>query len=335
MANKELFPGGLKATADAIRACGLVPGIWFEIETCGEHAAAYSRTAHLLHRDGVPVTVRGRRFWNMNDPEVVRYLSEHVIDVLERCGFGYLKIDYNETLGIGCEEDGGGSQGEGLRRQVEGMYRFLDRIRARLPELVIENCASGGHRHEPSMLARTALSSFSDAHELREIPVIAANLQRLILPRQCLVWAVLHADDTEQRLIYSLAATFLGRMCLSGEIDRLSAEQWALVERTIALYQKAAPIIKQGVSRRFGAIGESWRHPEGWQAVVRTTADAALVVAHGFAGAPARALVRLPAGAWKIVEQLHAKDAKASVAAGELVVPFEGAFSGCVALLRR
>jgi alpha-galactosidase len=300
-----LFPQGLEATAAAIRQRGLVPGLWFEMETVGSQSTAFSLVDHLLQRDGQPVTVRERRFWDLNDPWAIDYLTRRVIDRLERGEFGYLKVDYNETLGLGCTNHGAESLGEGLRRQVEGSYRFFDRIRQRLPQLVIENCASGGHRLEPSMLGRTAMSSFSDAHELVEIPIIAANLHRLMLPRQSQIWAVLHAEDSDARLLYSLAATFLGRMCLSGEIDRLLTAQWRLVERAMALYRRAAPIIKHGQTRRFGEIGASWRHPRGWQAVLRTATggDRALVVLHAFADAPSQ--VTLPLAGWRVVAALQ------------------------------
>jgi alpha-galactosidase len=290
-----LFPDGLKATADAIRERGLIPGLWFEMETVGSQSAAFKLGNHFITRDGFPVTVRERRFWDLSDPAAIGYLTEKVIDLLESCGFGYLKVDYNETAGLGCDHPD--SQGEGLRLQIEGTYRFFDKIRERLPELVIENCSSGGHRLEPSMMARTAMSSFSDAHELVEIPLIAANLHRLLLPRQNQIWAVLHPHDSLQRLRYSLAATFLGRMCLSGGIAGLSDASWQLVRDMVALYAKAAPVIKYGTSRRFGESGESWRHPRGWQAVVRTSETQALVVVHTFAGAPAEVVIPLP-GEW-------------------------------------
>ncbi|HEX6289127.1 MAG TPA: alpha-galactosidase, partial [Herpetosiphonaceae bacterium] len=190
--SRTLFPQGLEATAAAIRAQGLIPGLWFEMETVGIYSTAFSLVDHLLKRDGIPVTVRNRRFWDLNDTFAVAYLTERVIGLLERCGFGYLKVDYNETIGLGNE--GTESLGEGLRRQVLGTYRMFERIRTRLPHLVIENCASGGHRLEPSMLARTAMSSFSDAHEVVEIPIIAASLHRLMLPRQSQIWAVLKAS---------------------------------------------------------------------------------------------------------------------------------------------
>lgn len=298
--NGGLFPDGLEGIAREIRRRGLVPGLWFEMETCGRDSTAFSLVDHLLRRDGIPVTVGARRFWDLNDPWVVDYLTERVIGLLKRCGFGYLKVDYNETLGIGCDDPD--SPGEGLRRQVIGSQNFFRKIRERMPNLVIENCASGGHRLEPSMLALTAMSSFSDAHEAAEIPIIAANLHRLMLPRQSQIWAVLRAAQSDQRLAYSLAATFLGRMCLSGGIEELGASQWEIATRAMAFYRRAAPVIKHGSSRKFGAVGPSWRHPVGWQAVRRVATDGnrILVVLHTFGAAPVEVEIPLPPGPWAI-----------------------------------
>ncbi len=336
--NARLFPDGLAATARAIRARGLIPGLWFEIETCGRDAIAYALTDHLLQRDGAPITVGDRRFWDMRDPFVVDYLSERVIGLLTRCGFGYLKVDYNETLGVGC--DGAVSPGEGLRQQVEGVYAFFRRIRERLPDLVIENCASGGHRLEPSLMALSSLGSFSDAHETHAIPIIAANLHRLILPRQSLVWAVLRRDDDERRLIYSLAATFLGRMCLSGDALELDDVRWALATRAMDLYRSVWPVIKHGRSRRFGPDSASYRQPRGWQAMLRTSDDGtrALAVMHAFADPPPDGItVALPPAArgarWRLTDSFQSGDARPRVVDDLLHWRPDGAFSGAVAHL--
>ena len=333
---EDSFPDGLQATAQMIRSFGLIPGLWFEPETCSEGSVGFGLTEHLLKRDGVPITVGERRFWDLNDPWVIAHLSERMTNLLERCGIGYLKIDYNETIGFGC--DGRESLGEGLRQQTLGYYALLARLRERLPDLVIENCASGGHRLEPSAVGRTAMSSFSDAHELPEIPIIAANLHRLILPRQSQIWAVLRQSDTERRLVYSLAATFLGRMCLSGDIDLLDENQAVIVQAAELLYRQAAPIIRQGRSRRVGQTGESWRHPKGWQAVTQISEDgnSMLLVAHAFAQAPADFSVVLPSGEWAVTGQLASgADTAVSLHAGTLTAAWDGDFSGQVILLRR
>lgn len=334
---KDAFPDGLKAAADTIRKRGLIPGLWFEAETCGDGSLAFSLTDYLLKRDGFPITVGERRFWDLTDPFAIAHLEERMTRLPEECGIGYVKVDYNETIGFGC--DGAESPGEGLRRQTLGTYALFERLRKRLPDLVIENCASGGHRLEPSLLGETAMSSFSDAHELSEIPIIAANLQRLLLPRQSQVWAVLRKSDTPQRLVYSLAATFLGRMCLSGDIDLLGEAQWQIVLDAQRLYRQAAPIIKYGRSRRVGTVGESWRHPTGWQAVTRLSDDggAALVVAHAFAGAPNSFEVPLPPGnGWAIAGRLRGGAfPTVSHSCRILTSAFDGDFSGQVIILRR
>jgi alpha-galactosidase len=298
----ELFPEGIAATAKFIREQGLIPGIWFEFEVVGSQSELFDQMAHhFLKRDGIPVTAGQRRFWDFRDPWVRDYLFEKVIHFLRETGFGYVKVDYNETIGIGV--DGAESLGEGLRQHMMCVQDFFREMRREIPDLVIEVCASGGHRLEPSMLALASMASFSDAHESQEIPIIAANLHRLILPRQSQIWAVLHASDSFQRLMYSLASGFLGRLCLSGEIDELDEQQWGLVREVIRFYDRVAPIIKNGRSQLYQQIGLSWQHPEGAQAVLRTSMDSrqALLVVHTFAKPlPVEMIVDLPQGNWQI-----------------------------------
>ena len=282
--SKELFPEGLGKTVEAIKEAGLKPGIWFEIEGVGKAAKAYQMEDHLLHVDGTVLTTTRRRFWDMKDPWVEQYLTEKVIGFLKRYGFEYMKIDYNDTIGIGC--DGPDSLGEGLRINIEKTFEFLEKVKREIPGIVLENCASGGHRLEPRFLAATSMASFSDAHECEEIPIIAANLHRAVLPRQSQIWAVIRQEDSLKRIAYSIAATFLGRLCLSGDVTRLSSHQWKVIENGMAFYKKISPVIKRGQSYRFGPEVTSIRHPEGWQAVLRVGEDGtmAYLIIHIFDG---------------------------------------------------
>ena len=210
--NKNKFPGGLKKTADKIRECGMIPGLWYEMEVVGKDSDSFKNEDMLLKRDGIPIQTMFRRFFDMRKPEVTEFLTKRVIDNLKDNGFGYLKVDYNDNLGIGC--DGAESLGEALRQNMLASVGFFKKIREEIPDKVIENCSSGGHRLEPSMQAVTSMASFSDAHEWQAIPVIAANVTRAILPAQSQIWAVIRSKDDEKRLYYSLSNTFLGRMCL-------------------------------------------------------------------------------------------------------------------------
>ncbi len=315
-----LFPQGLEATVAAIRDAGLEPGIWFEIDNVGRAAHAYEYTDHLLKRDGLPLTTESRRFWDMNDPWVQDYLGEKVIGTLRKYGFAYMKMDYNENIGIGC--DGCESLGEGVRRNMEASVNFVRRVKSELPGIVLENCSSGGHKLEPLMMSECAMASFSDAHETPEIPIIALNLHRAILPRQSQIWAVIRKADSCKRIGYSIANTFLGRMCLSGDVTELSDAQWDVIDRGIAYYREIAPIIKKGMSHRFGPKILSDRHPEGWQALLRVGENGeAMVVIHCFHGElPERIEIPLEGCAQKLVSA-YSYDQKADIeiADGKLI----------------
>ena len=312
----RLFPNGLKAVADKIREYGFIPGIWFEFEVCGPQSKAFKLyEKHHLTLDGIPV-FPDRHFWTLNDPEAKAILEEKVVQMLKRNGFGYIKVDYNETVGFGCDHPD--SPGEGLRRQVLGTYGMFRRLREVNPGLVIENCSSGGHRLEPSMFALSSMSSFSDAHEEPEIPVIAASLHRLMLPRQNQIWAVVKPQHELKKLGYILSSAMLGRFCLSGDILGLNDEQWAFVREAMEFYRRLVPVLKHGSSTLATMMSPAWRKLRGNQILVRRSRDGrelALFV-HVFDNPPSQIAFRLPAGEWKILEEFAAPGTGTSSTAG-------------------
>ncbi len=304
-----LFPEGLEKTVDKIRETGLKPGIWFEIDNVGSASKAYHEEEHLLKRDGHVLSTYSRRFWDMNDPWVEDYLTEKVIGTLKKYGFEYMKMDYNDTIGIGC--DGRESLGEGLRSNMEASVEFVRKVKREIPGIVLENCASGGHRLEPLMMGICAMASFSDAHETEEIPIIAANLHRAILPAQSQIWAVIRKDDSLKRIAYSVANTMLGRMCLSGDVTELTDAQWDVIDRGIAFYKEVAPVIQEGRSYHQSPAIVSDRHPEGYQVVTRVKEDGeALVLIHCFYGElPETIEVVLPEGCGHRLVSTYSHDA--------------------------
>lgn len=321
---KEMFPQGLKATAEMIRAYGMKPGLWFEPETCAPGSDLFGREKMLLTRHGTVIDTDNRRFLDMRKDEVHAYLEERVIGLLKRCGFEYIKVDYNDCIGTGCDDPD--SLGEGLRQNMQGTLRFFRHMREAIPGLYIENCSSGGHRLEPSLMAVSDMASFSDAHECAEIPIIAAALHRVILPAQSQIWAVLQASDSIRRINYSLINTFLGVMCLSGDVIHLSDEQWRKIEEGIDFYHCVRGIIRDGTSAFFGEVSASWRHPEGWQAVVRETDGGTLAVIHTFGGTPPEKIA-LPVNGKEILQVMCSEGNSISLENGvltaELKAPFE------------
>lgn len=318
-----LFPHGLKATADAIKAAGLKPGIWFEAENVASASDTFRREDMLLKRHGRVIDTDNRRFLDLRKEEVHAHLEERVVSLLRDNGFQYVKIDYNDCIGVGCDDPD--SLGEGLRRNMQGTLRFFRRMREAVPGLLIENCASGGHRLEPSLMGVSDMASFSDAHECPEIPIIAASLHRLILPAQSQIWAVVRAEDSLRRINYSLVNTFLGVLCLSGDIDHLSPQQWAKVDEGISFFKAVRHIIGGGESAFHGEVSPAWRRPEGWQAVCRTLDNETLTVLHTFGGRfPDE--VRLPVAGRRILRVMCSENNEVRLEDGQLIVRLKAPF---------
>ncbi len=284
-----IFPD-MKAMNDEIRRNGMIPGIWFEMEvtTQGSRLFEADYDEMKLKRDGHVIKVNNiRSYWDFRRTDVRAHLYQKVIAFLKKYGFGYIKIDCNAN--IGTQVDGAESGAEGLRQHLEAVRSFFELMKQEIPDLIIENCASGGHRSEPSMMGVSAITSFSDAHEAIEIPYIAASLHKLMLPAQELIWATLHGDDSDERLAYSLAATFLGRVCLSGPVHELNTAQRAIVKHAMDFYNKLTDVLQNGDSQLYGNRGNNTRHPTGTQVVVRRTDKQIAVVCHAFEN-PAEAM---------------------------------------------
>ena len=323
------FPNGIGSVVRIINEAGMKAGLWYELERCTGASQVAKNTGLLLKRHGTP-----RNFLNMTSPEARAYLQEKVIDFLNRHGFRYIKVDYNDSIGLGCDDPDG--LGEGLRKNMLASQDFFRKIRSDVPDIAIEICSSGGHRLEPSMLDLCDFASFSDAHECVHIPIIAANLHRLMQPAKSQIWAVLRKEDSLRRTNYSIVNSLLGVMCLSGDIYDLSDAQWTVVTDGIDFYRAASPVIRHGTSAIYGPEIKSYADPEGWQAVVRTNEETGqtLVVAHTFGG-EFPGMIRLPVNASRICRRLSTEGNRIVLSGDTLEISLEANFEAVAVLLQK
>lgn len=330
---KDLFPNGMKPVVDMINAAGMKAGVWFELETVGKDSTMVDDTPHLLTRDGKVVISGTRRFWDMRQPWVEDYLTKKVIDFLNDNGFKYIKIDYNDTIGLGC--DGAESYGEGLRQSVEATKSFFRKIRKCVPDIVIEICSSGGHRLEPGFMELGDYLSFSDAHEEREIPVIAADLQNLILAQKSQIWAVLRKEDEAKRIAYSVCAGMYGVLCISGDVEGLSQDKWELAREGVSFYKRVSPIIVSGTTRRFGPFQNSNRALKDYQATVRYFENQALVIVHSYEHEGVQKIeIPLDEG-YRICDIYQAADHGVAITGNKMVLSCEESFDALAVLIEK
>ena len=235
------FPGGLRRVLDEIRAHGMVPGRWLEPEAVGVRspvARSLSDEA-FFQRDGVRVTGHGRYHLDLRHPAARAHVDSVVDRIVGEWGVGYLKLDHNINAGPGTDT-GGLAIGAGLlghRAHLAWLGSLVDRH----PGLVLENCGSGGPRMDYAQLAHTQIQSTSGQENFLCYPPIAAAAPTAITPEQSAVWAYPQPGFTDDAIAFTLAGATLGRIHLSGFLDRMTAAQLALVAEALTADRAIRP----------------------------------------------------------------------------------------------
>jgi alpha-galactosidase len=258
------FPGGLEKIMDRVRERGMKPGIWLEPEVVGVRSTA-ARTLPqeaFFARGGRRLTERGRHQLDLRHPAARAHLDAAVDRLIAQFGLGYLKFDYNIEIGPGTDTNAH-SAGDGLLGHNRAYLAWINALLDRHPGLVVESCASGGLRTDHAMLATAQLHSVSDQTDFRKMPAIAAAAPLAVTPEQAAVWAYPVPESTDEETAFTMASALLGRVHLSGRLDRLRPEQTALVHEALAAYREVRPHLAGSVPRwPLGLPG--WR--DGWVA---------------------------------------------------------------------
>ncbi|WP_262064455.1 alpha-galactosidase [Streptomyces sp. STR69] len=238
------FPGGIQEVLDAITKHGMTPGLWLEPEVVGVRSplADTLPPEAFFRRGGVRVTEHGRHHLDLRHPAARAHLDEVVDRLVGEWGVGYLKLDYNVNIGPGTE-NGSESAGAGLLGHHRAHLDWLAGLLDRHPQLVLENCGSGGLRMDYAQLAVAQIQSTSDQQDPLRYPPIAASAATAATPEQAAVWAYPQPDQSLDEIAFTLTGALLGRIHLSGFLNLMDDEQFDLVRSALSVYKDIRPEI--------------------------------------------------------------------------------------------
>lgn len=259
--SRKRFPEGVKKVTDYIRSKGLIPGVWLEPEVMGIHCGLAGKLPDdwFFVRHGKRVYDRSRFQLDYRNPAVRAHMDEVVDKLVRDYGVGYIKTDYNIEPGIGTELYAD-SVGDGMLEHERAYLFWLDGLFRRHPELIIENCSSGGLRMDYGMLSRCSIQSTSDQENYLQYAVIAANAPTGVTPEQAAVWAypmnheeAISPDALREEVIFNMVSAMLLRIHQSGHLAKLDAERKALVKQALDIYKTIRQDIR--ISRPFWPLG--------------------------------------------------------------------------------
>ena len=159
----ERFPDGLAALADQAHEAGMKFGLWVEPERVALDAVgrgSLARETWLATRGGNYGGSETAQIC-LSHPDAHRWVLDRLVELIESAHPDYLKWDNNSW--INCDRTGHGhDRADGNFAHVRALYDLLGELRARYPDLLIENVSGGGNRLDFGMLAYTDVAWMDD-----------------------------------------------------------------------------------------------------------------------------------------------------------------------------
>ena len=291
--NEEKLPGGLPALVERVKAEGLSFGIWFEPEMVSPDSDLYR--AHpdwAIQIPGrTPTQSRAQYVLDLSRPEVVDHVYECVAKILRSADISYVKWDMNRQFtDLGSAALPPEQQGELAHRYILGVYELQERLVTEFPELLLENCASGGGRFDPGMLYYSPQIWCSDDTDAVERLAIQEGTA-LLYPLSCMG---AHVSACPNHIVgRNTPFETRGHVALDGtfgyelDITKLPAEEKEKVKQQIALYHRYDHLVREGAYYRIASWQENHRY-DCWEVAAKDQSEALATYVQVLAGANVR-----------------------------------------------
>lgn len=248
--DKNKFPAGLGSLIGRINALGLDFGLWVEPEMVNPNSDLYR--AHpdwIIHFPNRERSLyRYQSVLNLAREDVYQYLLASLSDLLANHNIKYLKWDHNRGLSQpGWPGETPERQMELRMRYVNNLYRLLDELTARFPDVWFENCSSGGGRVDGEIFRRMDLNWTSDYTDMIARQFIQYGYLGCF-PANTMLGLVTAEDrqDAGLSLGYKFDVTMQGVLGVGDDLSAWGPEQKAVAAAKIALYKQIRSTVQQG-----------------------------------------------------------------------------------------
>jgi alpha-galactosidase len=274
------FPQGLEGLSDYVRAQGMKMGLWFECERAFPGSWAAREYRELFFE---PLHEGGALHLNLARRDAQDWFIEVVSGWISRLGLKWSRFDYN--IDPAPYWQAADPTGKIQFAYVQGLYRVLDELRARHPDWMLENCASGGRRTDLGTLARSHTNWFSDyVDDANVVRWMQLRSQRF-MPGNCSNASVnvRRGAGDPASIDHELLARATNKLGFDGDIACLSEAAAERCRFWVAKYKAYRHLLVQD----FHQLTPAPRTPDDWDVALWSAYDGSegLVAAYRYEGA--------------------------------------------------
>ncbi|AGB42387.1 alpha-galactosidase [Halobacteroides halobius DSM 5150] len=251
-ADENKLPNGLDSLGEQINDLGLEFGLWFEPEMVSPDSDLYRAhpdwCLHVPNRERS--MARDQLILDLSRPEVCDYIIEQISDILESAPITYVKWDMNRNMTeIGSAKLSSQRQQETVHRYMLGLYKVLEELTTRFPNILFESCSGGGGRFDPGMLhymPQTWTSDDTDAVERLKIQYGTS----IVYPLSAMGAHVSAVPNHQVARITPLktrgnVAEF-GNLGYELDLTKLTTEEKEIIKEQVSEYKEVRKLVQQG-----------------------------------------------------------------------------------------
>jgi alpha-galactosidase len=259
--SEQVWPGGLGAMADHIRAHGMEFGLWFEPEMINlDSDLARAHPDWVLGTPGrMAPEERNQQVLDLAHPDAFAHLLERITALVDELGIAYLKWDHNRDVADPVHRGGPRAGRPALREQTLATYRLMTELRVGHPDLEIESCSSGGARIDFGVLEHTDRVWASDCIDPLERVSIVGGISTL-LPLELIGSHVAsgrsHTTGRQHELAFRLAVALFGHSGFEWDLTTCSPDERAQLAQWVALAKSVRTLLHSGELVRVDRPGD-------------------------------------------------------------------------------
>lgn len=244
IADKTKFPHGIAHYAEYLRGKGMRLGIWIEPEMVSEESELYKTHSDwaLVNKRARSIVGRNQRILDLTNQDVSEYVYASLVRLVAEYGASYIKWDFNRRFA----DIVGGEGSAYYYRYIKALYGILSRFTTEYPNVIIENCASGGGRFDLGMLSFCPMGWVSDNTD----PLSRAEIQEGTsygYPISVMLNHISASPSHQTRRISwfstRLDTAMIGRFGAQYDVTKTTPDDNALIKDGILKYREYSKIL--------------------------------------------------------------------------------------------
>lgn len=238
-----IHPNGLKDISKAAHDAGMKFLLWFEPERVIDTAPIVSQ-----HPEYFIASDCRNHLLDLGNPEAWNYCFETISGFIEEVGIDCYRQDFNfSPLPYWRKKDEADRCGITEIKHINGLYKLWDSLLEKFPNLIIDNCASGGRRLDIETLRRSIPLWRSDYQCWANFDIVASQCHNqtynMWMPYSGTGSGRLY-DEYRIRSGYSAAITTNFSFSQREEFCK-SAEKAAFIKKYMNEYLKVRPYFSE------------------------------------------------------------------------------------------